>query len=144
MRKTRLLHIAIICTAIAMLISPIVYYVMPFSPVGQTLVVAELTLPDGRDLFILQRFTGTLEPYEVRFVTRRPDGHADEYYLDHESIYWRGALILDTDREEVRITFYGESAARYDYVNDAFFINGSGGFGQREPLGDSRRLSDQL
>jgi hypothetical protein len=70
---------------------PFIYYIMPFEPVGRPTVVASGRLACG-DILLTQTFTATADPYIVSLYFRASGAKLwSEYYVDDESIFWRGA-----------------------------------------------------
>lgn len=88
---------------------PYFYYVMPFEPVGRPTLVGRERLSCG-DIMLTQELTGRadLGSYVVSFYFRPPGGKEwAEYYLDHESMYWRGSIDVAADRASASLHSYG-------------------------------------
>jgi hypothetical protein len=110
LRKVTLIVTGIIAAA---MVGPLLYYIMPFQPVGRPTVVASATLGCGETL-LTQTFTATLDPYIVSFYFR-PSGAKlwSEYYVDHQSIFWRGGLRVDPDGGGCALMYYGAEQAHF-------------------------------
>jgi hypothetical protein len=107
----------VLCTALVagIEIAALVWFIMPFSPVGQPLDVASLRCPDGTEVLILQVFTASQDLYEVYLFTH----YAGEdlwsgYCLDPDGLYWRARLRLEKERNEVVVTHANRDVAFLD------------------------------
>jgi len=100
----------------AIIAGAVFYYIMPLSPVGQPLLVDFAQAPDGGQVLVQQKFTGTLEPYEVSLYVK-PAGAPQWYwfYLDHEALYWRARVIFDKESGLARILKEGRVIAELDW-----------------------------
>ena len=49
--------------------------------------------PDGREYFIVQTYRDIIEPYQVSFYLREPNGDWRWHYLEHEGDIWRNAEV---------------------------------------------------
>src|SRR5690349_15162053 len=97
----------------AIVVGPFIYYIMPFEPVDHPTVIATGRLACG-DVVLTQTFTATPDPYVVRFYFRASGAKLwSEYYVDDESVFWRGGVRVDQDREGCRLIFYGADQARF-------------------------------
>lgn len=114
--KRRFYLIGIGCLVI---LAAFIYFVMPFSPVGTPLLVAEATTPEGIEMCVTQTFTGTTEPYEVSFWFHSSSGPWYWYYLDHQALYWRGRIELDTKARQATIFRSGKEVARFNWDTQA-------------------------
>lgn len=101
----------------AFLGGPVLYFIMPFQPIGRPTVVARERLNCG-DVLLTQTFTATTDPYIVSFYFR-PTGATGwaEYYVDHESLFWRGTLSVAPDRERCTLMFYGSAQGTFSCVD---------------------------
>ena len=90
-----------------------VFFIMPFSPVGRPLVVARGGLSCG-EVLLTQTSTGNSDPYFVFFYFRPTGAKAwEEYYVDDESPYWRGAVRVGSNGDSCSVTFYGTTELSY-------------------------------
>lgn len=104
--RVRLIALGLLLVGVA---APYLYYVMPFEPVDRPTLVGRERLSCG-DIMLTQTFTGGLAPgaYVVLLYFRSPEAkHWDEYYLDHESLYWRGSIDVAADRTSSAFHSYG-------------------------------------
>src|SRR5215472_11798496 len=88
---------------------------------GQKRVLASLRLPNGNQVYIVTRRTGSaLEPYTVTLYRIDPETNGFWYYLGHQDPYWWGcSLKLNepaSDRVEIRAFWASEAA--YSISND--------------------------
>lgn len=111
-----------------------VYLVAPYNPIGKPIVVDSLDLGNGTKLTIVQVYTGILEPYKVSLLESRPDSVMNEYYLDHESLYWRGKLEFVEDRHRVDVYYYDTIRAFWDVRTLKFYRQTIDGFREFGPL----------
>jgi hypothetical protein len=96
-------------------IAVLVWFIMPFSPVGQPLDVASLRTPDGTEVLILQVFTASQDLYEVYLFTRYAgDDSWSGYCLDPDGLYWRATLRLEEEHNEVVVTHANRDVAFLD------------------------------
>ncbi len=123
---------------IAIIAAATLYLVMPFSTVGEPMLVDSAELPDGRCLKIVQEYTGTMEPYLVSLFVKSTQGSYSEYYIDHESLYWRGEIVLDLEADIANVYNRGDIVARYELKEDAFFRKADSGYKKVAALNRSR------
>ncbi len=101
------------------------YFIMPFEPINRPTVVARGHLACG-DVLLTQSFTGTTEPYVVSFYFR-PPGSAmwAEYYVDHDSPFWRGTLQIAPSGDSCGLILYGSETGSFS-CNDQKLARRSG------------------
>ena len=110
MRNVRTILAGILLLTVA---GAFTYYIMPFQPIGRPTLVASGALECG-DVLVTQTFTATTDPYVVSLYFRAAGANSwSEYYVDDESLFWRGALRVDADREACGLTYYGAEYARF-------------------------------
>jgi hypothetical protein len=82
---------------------------MPFEPLGRPTLIGREQLSCG-EVMLTQIFTNAASPdaYVVSLYLR-PSGADEwsEYYLDHESLYWRGSIEVAGDRARCAFRSYG-------------------------------------
>ena len=82
---------------------------------GGTGIIGGLTLNDGTEIKIIQRYNDTFgEPYTVDFYMKRPGEPWGWCYIEHEDTRWSSArLIPDTSKQSIQI--YRGSTLRGEY-----------------------------
>lgn len=103
-RGRRGLALPAVCVAFGVAaVSAFVYYVMPFSPVGEPLVVDRQVVDGTIELMVTQTFSGTNEPYNVAFGFREQGSEWTWSTLDFQALYWRGRILVDETKREATI-----------------------------------------
>ena len=87
----------------------------------QPRVVLYAKAPDGTEMCIYQTFTGTTEPYETAFYSRKPGKAWGWFYYDHQDLPWMsGRIVLDGTNHVANIFRGGKFVAYYDWTKDQF------------------------
>jgi hypothetical protein len=112
--------------ALALLLLAFCYYVVPWTPVGVSQLAAYSASSDKTEFAVMRTFTGSTDPYIVRFYVHRP-GEAGwkVYFLENQDIYWRGRLVVDERAKQVAIWRYGAVVARYDWEHGVMVYAGT-------------------
>ena len=102
--RTRRYVIPAAITVVVLGIAIFGYFVRPWNPVGQPLLIDEATIFNGHSVKLVQEFTGTWsEPYYVSlFVMPAGEENWLEFYMNHEDLYWTSGQVLE-DMEHERV-----------------------------------------
>ena len=84
-------------------------------------VVLYAKAPDGTEMCVYQKFTGTTEPYQTAFYSRKSGAVWEWFYYDHQDSPWMsGRIVLDTTNH-IASVFRGKIiVGRYDWTKDQF------------------------
>lgn len=89
---------------------------MPFEPGGRPSLVGRERLTCG-DVMVTQTFSGELASvgaYMVSLYFRPAEQKArSEYYLEHESVYWRGSIDIAAGRSSASFVSYGKARGAF-------------------------------
>ena len=89
------------------------YYLGP----GGTGVLSRLTLVDGSEFRLIQRYNYSTEPYTIDFFFRLPRAPWGWCYIDHQDNRWRtGRLQFNAAKKSVEV--YCGADLRADYFTD--------------------------
>jgi hypothetical protein len=89
------------------------YYLGP----GGTGVLSRLTLPDGSEFRLIQRYNYSTEPYTIDFFFRLPNAPWGWCYIDHQDNRWRtGRLQFNGAKKAVEV--YCGADLRAEYFTD--------------------------
>lgn len=84
-------------------------------------IVLHAMTPDGTEICIFQRFTGTTDLFETSFYSKKPGKNWGWFYYNHEDLPWlSGRIELDTTNKTATIFRGSKAVARYDWSNDTF------------------------
>lgn len=84
-------------------------------------IVLHAVTHGGTEICIFQRFTGTTEPFETSFYSKKPGTNWGWFYYDHQDLPWlSGRIQLDTTNKTATIFRGSKAVARYDWSNDTF------------------------
>jgi len=84
-------------------------------------IVLHAVTPDGTEICVFQRFTGTTEPFETSFYSKKPGANWGWFYYDHQDLPWlSGRIQLDTTNKTATIFRGSKAVARYDWSKDTF------------------------
>ncbi len=87
----------------------------------QSRVVLYAKAPDGTEMCIYQTFTGTTEPYETAFYSRKSGEAWGWFYYDHQDLPWMsGRIVLDLTNHIANIFRGGKLVAHYDWTQNQF------------------------
>lgn len=90
---------------------------------GRSGVAGFLRLADGSEYMVIQHCNWSLEPYNVAFFMRPPEGKWGWCYIDHQANRWRDvALRYDEATDVVTITERGAWRAALDRKRGRFAI----------------------
>jgi hypothetical protein len=105
---------SVLAAVVILLVGVFFYY---FGP-GGTGTIAQLTLGDGTELKVIQRYNDSIgEPYSVDFYLKRPGEPWGWCYIEHEDTRWSSAhLVPDTSAHSIKI--YRGSTLRAEYFID--------------------------
>jgi hypothetical protein len=94
-------------TLLAVGAAVVFYFIRPFQPVNRPTLIDRASLSCG-EVLLTQTFTGTTEPYVVSLYFRANGSRSwSEYYVDHDSPFWRGKLKVSPSRDSCELVFYG-------------------------------------
>jgi hypothetical protein len=89
------------------------YYLGP----GGTGVLSRLTLPDGSEFRLIQRYNYSPEPYTIDFFFRLPNASWGWCYIDHQDSRWSaGRLQFNGAKKSVEV--YCGTELRAEYFTD--------------------------
>ena len=102
--------------AVTALVFSTAYWVRPFFPANEPLLIAKATAPEGTTAYLTQTYRGLLELYDVHFYTRDRKGIWRKYYVEHEDTFWSsGSLWIDAQRKTIFICRGSRPMARFDW-----------------------------
>jgi hypothetical protein len=117
------------------------YYVMPFEPMGHPTLVGRGRLSCG-EMMLTQTLTGRaqLGSYVVSLYFRPPEAKEwAEFYLDHESLYWRGSIEVAADGSSASFYSYGSLRGTFSCADQRVLRAGG-----RTRLGPKASVTDPL
>lgn len=124
MRQRKLLTVILsyvsVFVAMALVFSG-VYFVRPFSPVNQPLLIDKVTTPKGAAVYLTQTYRGFPDLYDVHFYTNDTNGVWRQYYIEHEDTFWAsGNLRVDTQKKAVSVYKGSRPMAHFDWSNNSY------------------------
>ncbi len=92
---------------------------------GGSGVLARLSLQDGSEYLLTQRWNDWTEPYTVAFWFRQPGGDWGWCYIDHEASRWRNASLRhDVPGQSVQVLRDGTLEAELYLERSTFALHG--------------------
>lgn len=134
-RRTKIAVSSVIGGLLLASVSLLLYVLMPFSPVGEPLLVAAATTDGGIEMLVTQTFTGTTDLYKVAFFVREGDESWSVYYLDGDALYWRGRIELDKGKKEATVYRGSTAEVRFNWEKREFRWWTGDGWEEGEPHG---------
>ena len=89
MKRTAIISLVLL----ALFIGLVAAYLVAIRP-WQSKILAQGVSPEGREYCVVQTFKDLVEPYQVSFYVRDPEGVWRWHYLEHEDSGWKSAEVI--------------------------------------------------